>query len=247
MIVAIHQPSYFSWLGLINKIAKADIFILLDEVQLADRAFQHRNIFLDASGNQKYLTIPIIKKNLRQKVIREIEINNTVNWKRKHLNFLFFNYKKHPYFSEIFPVVEDYFKKDYKTLLQAVWESMKLILNFFDIKTKVIFQSQISYDRTKRKGELMLSLVKAVGGKVYLSGVGAKGYLEPILDKFEVEGIKVIWNNFKHFKYPQRNSKGVFIEGLSSLDLLFNVGIKKAKDMFWNCVIEEKKKLFTER
>ena len=242
MIVAIHQPSYFPWLGLLNKIAKADIFIVMDEVQLADRAYQHRNIFLDSSGNFKYLTIPIIKKGYRKKVIKEIEINDTVDWEKKHARFLFLNYKKHQFFTEIYPTVGEFYKEKYKFLMEAVWKSMKMMIDFLDIKTEIVFQSQLSYDRSKKKGDLILELVKAVNGNIYLSGVGAKEYMEKVLDRAKNMEIKVLWNNFYHFKYPQRNSKQ-FVEGLSSLDFLFNVGINEGRIIFWKHVLEEKKKL----
>ncbi|HEY3277770.1 MAG TPA: WbqC family protein, partial [Syntrophorhabdaceae bacterium] len=61
MILSIHQPSYFPWLGLLDKIAKSDVYMVMDEVQLTDAAYQHRNIFLTADGKIKYLTIPFKK------------------------------------------------------------------------------------------------------------------------------------------------------------------------------------------
>lgn len=64
MITAIHQPSYFPWLGWMDKINKCDQFILMDEVQLSDRAYQHRNLFLTNTGQQKFLTIGIQKKDI---------------------------------------------------------------------------------------------------------------------------------------------------------------------------------------
>ena len=61
MIVSIHQPSYFPWLGWLHKVNNSDVFIMMDEVQLSDSAYQHRNIFLDKEGNEKYLNIGITR------------------------------------------------------------------------------------------------------------------------------------------------------------------------------------------
>ncbi len=67
MMVSIHQPSYFPWLGLLDKIEKSNAFIILDTVQFNDNAFQSRNIFLNHNGETQYLSIPVQKKKLSKK------------------------------------------------------------------------------------------------------------------------------------------------------------------------------------
>lgn len=34
MIVTIHQPEHMSWLGFFHKVGQADLFVILDSVQL---------------------------------------------------------------------------------------------------------------------------------------------------------------------------------------------------------------------
>ena len=62
MIVGIHQLHYFPWMGYLDKMAKSDAFVLLDEVQLNDASYMFRHTLLDKNGEKKYITIPFNKK-----------------------------------------------------------------------------------------------------------------------------------------------------------------------------------------
>ena len=57
MLAAIHQHHYFPWLGYMDKMAKADTFLLLDRVQLNDASYMFRHQLLDKNGEKKYITI----------------------------------------------------------------------------------------------------------------------------------------------------------------------------------------------
>ena len=42
MLVAIHQPTFMPWLGYFDRMARADLFVLLDHVQFERRNYQNR-------------------------------------------------------------------------------------------------------------------------------------------------------------------------------------------------------------
>lgn len=226
MILSIHQPGYFPWLGLLDKIRRSDTFMVLDEVQLSDSLYQHRNLFATAEGPAKYLTIPIVKKGYRRKSFRDIQIASP-DWRERHLNFIWNSYRKHAFAGEVMPRVESYFQGDYSGLCDAVVASMRLSFEFFGIDTKVIFQRNMDYDRCARRGELILALVRAAGATCYLSGAGAKAYL----DEAAFSGdLSLRYNVFQHPVYPQKGGLP-FQGGLSCLDALFNLGIKGARSL----------------
>jgi WbqC-like protein family len=224
MKLSIHQPSYFPWLGLLHKIAKSNVYMVMDDVQLSDSAYQNRNIFLTSNGKVKYLTISVDRKGYLNKKFRELLIADD-GWRQQHRNFILNNYRKHPGFSEVMPKLDLFFESDYATLCEAVVASMKLTMSMFDINTQVILQSQMEYDEKLRKGDLVIDLIKASGADVYLSGRGAREYLDE--SKFN-QGMRLEYDIFNHPVYEQKGSVD-FVFGLSSLDALFNLGTAGAK------------------
>ena len=227
-IVTIHQPSYFPWLGLLHKINKADCYIYMDEVQLSDSSFQHRNVFLTNSGIKKFLVVNISKKDYKKKKISELNLSNT-NWNKEHLVLLTEYYKKHPFFLEIFPYLEKFFNQPYSNLNEVLYHSMKLTFKLLKIETELIKMSNLNYDNSKTRGDLVIELILRTEFNKYLSGKGAKEYMD--MDEFKKNEISV---EFQEFNHPRYNQRGVsdFIPGLSVLDLLFNEGIEKSREIF---------------
>lgn len=226
-ILSIHQPSYFPWLGLLHKISKSDKFIIMDEVQLADRGYQHRNVFLTKGGDEKKLTVNISKKGLREKTISDLTIS-IPQWRVDHRNFLVNNYDKHPYFDEIMSYLNPFYNKEYEYLIDVLIDSMAISFDMLGVNTSFVKMSSLDFDREKYKSDLILDLAERSGCQVYLSGVGAKDYMS--LDDFKAAGIEVIFQDFSHPNYTQLYSEE-FIPGLSCLDMLFNEGIDKSRSI----------------
>jgi len=224
-ITSIHQPGYFPWLGYVDKVYKSDIFIILDNVQLNDAAFQNRNIFIDNQGTSHYLTIPVSKKEYLNKTIKELKLTN-IPWQKKHFKFLFFNYKKHPYFDEVFSKLEFIYNKKYTYLIDVLIDSMDVVFKLFDIKNHILFASDLNLNNELKKEELILGIIKSINADIYLSGQGAKSYQKE--ENFKKNNIKLTYQQFIHPTYNQLYTQK-FISGLSSLDLLFNEGIENSK------------------
>jgi hypothetical protein len=70
------------------------------------------------------------------------------------------------------------------------------------------------------KTERNVDICKALGADVYLSGQGAKNYIEE--DLFACAGIKLSFQRYHHTIYTQLH--GAFEPYLSVTDLLFNEG-----------------------
>jgi WbqC-like protein family len=224
VIVSIHQASYFPWLGLLDKVSRSDVYMVMDEVQLSDSGYQHRNLFLTADGKVRFLTIPIVRKAYLARRFREIEIARD-DWRASHINFIRNTYERHPFASDVLPPLERFFGASYRLLAEAVMASMRLSFELFGISTRVILQSEMDYDRSLRRGDLVVALARAAGARSYLSGSGGRAYLDEAA--FGAD-LTLCYNDFQHPHYPQKGA-AAFQPGLACLDALFNLGADGAR------------------
>jgi len=216
MIVSIHQPQYLPWLGYFSKIDRSDIFIFLDNVQFKKNEWQNRNRIRTAEGWQ-WITVPVLHKFLQK--ISEVEINNTVQWGKKHLNALITNYSKAPFFKEYIDFFEQTYAQDWKFLADINIHIVQHLAKALGISDKKLVHAS-KYKSREGPPERLVDLCKQVGGDIYLSGKDGAKYMD--LDVFEKEGLKVIFQDYIHPQYPQLF--GSFEPYMSILDLLFNCG-----------------------
>lgn len=226
MIITIHQPEHLPWLGLLNKIAKADKFVVLDSVQFEKNYFQNRNRILGTNGVQ-WLSVPVANKGHMDGSIASILIANdgkNIKWKQKYLQTIKQSYGKYPYFNDVYPIIEEAISLDSPYLYDINFKIIQSFCDKLDIHPEYIRSS--SLDVKGLKSSLILDICKKTKADVYIAGPSGRDYLN--MDSFEKENIIVKFNDYVHPVYPQRRSSE-FISHLSSLDLFMNVGFMEAK------------------
>ncbi|MCX7877354.1 MAG: WbqC family protein [Ignavibacteria bacterium] len=226
--VAIHQPSFFPWLGFFDKIIRSEIFVILDDVQFPKKGGYWANrVKIIIAGRDEWLTMPVVRSYSGLRKINEMEIDNSGKWNEKALKTIEINYHKAPFFNQIFPVLNDLFSNVENNLCNYNMKVINTLCNILEISTeKFILSSKIKKDG---KGtDLLISIVKSLGKNSYMCGGGASKYQED--EKFIVNGIKLIYQNFRHPVYRQFNTVS-FIPGLSVVDMLMNCGIEESRKL----------------
>lgn len=213
MIVTIHQPDFLPWLGFFDRWQKSDLYIVLDDVQFLRRGWHHRDKIKTKDG-VKWLTVPVLKKGRYQQLIREVQIDNSIDWRGKHLRTIQSNYTKSPNFDCYFQQIEKIYKKKHTLLIDLNMDLLRFVADSFDIVTPVAFASD--HHLQSSSTQKLVDLVKSVDGDCYITGLGAKEYLDETL--FSVQGIQVVWQEYTHPIYEQLH--GPFIPMLSCLDFL---------------------------
>jgi len=218
MILTDHQPAYLPWLGLFHKIALSDAYCHLDNVQYLVREFNNRNKIKTPNG-PLWLTVPVKTKGYRKKEIKDIEIDNSVDWRKKHWKSIYLNYKKAPFFYKYADFFEELYQKEWQYLANLNKYMLKWFLK--ELGIKVAFYEASKLNLRGYKSDLVLNMCKKLKANLYIFGALGKDYAKE--ESFANEGIKIYFQNYNHPKYPQLWG-GEFVSHLSIIDLLFNCG-----------------------
>jgi hypothetical protein len=220
MIVAIHQPHYLPWLRYVQKIARSDVFVLLDDAQYTKNGWQNRTRIKSAQG-WMYLTVPVL--GAFEKPIGEVRINNQERWRAKHWMALCTNYSKAPYFRQYRDVLEPLYQTAWDGLCEWNLATLSAVLTALGIRARLVRSSQLGV--AGGGTERIVSICRALGATAYLSGdFAATNHLEA--DQFASSGIEVRLQGWHCPSYRQQYLAAGFIPDLSIVDLLFNEGEK---------------------
>lgn len=222
-IVAIHQPTFFPWLGYFNKIARCDVFVVLDSVQFPKKGGTWANrVKLLINGQPDWVTMPVDRSYHGVRSYGEMRIDSAAAWRDKLLQTIRTNYGATACFDEVFPAIEDLISNSTTGLTDYNLSAILYLAKALGLDVaKIILASKVKAEGAGT--DLLVSITKAVSGTAYLCGGGASEYQED--EKFAAAGLDLIYQNFKHPVYEQANTRE-FVPGLSVIDALMNCGFE---------------------
>jgi WbqC-like protein family len=221
-LVAIHQPNFLPWLGFFDKIARADVFVLLDSAQFPKKGGTWINrVRILVNGEPSWLTVPIERAYHGTRSIREMRVRDEDRrWREGARKTLRSAYGRAPFFAsvqaELEPLVED--PTDELALYNE--RAIRRLCELLGLVTPLVRASELTEQGTGTAR--LVSLVHAAGGDGYLVGGGADGYQED--DVFAAAGIELLRQDFVPPRYPQ--GTGEHHPGLSVVDALMRVGFQ---------------------
>jgi hypothetical protein len=223
MIVAIHQPCFLPWLGYLDRMAKADLFIVLDHVQFERRNYQNRTrICVD--GQAQWLTVPVHQRSQLEKICDKQIDNPPAHddhwWGADHARTLRHAYRNAPFLADFEAPLRRILGIPHSHLADLNLELLDFLREAMGIDTPMVKSSELKV--AGARSELILNLCLATGADTYLAGMGgSRSYLD--VEAFRAAGVDIVWQDFQHPHYAQCGSNS-FIAGLSAVDFLFNEG-----------------------
>ena len=220
-LVAIHQPNYAPWLGYFYKLARADIFVFLDDVQFSKGSYTNR-VQIASSGTVRWLTVPV--RHAYGAPINTIAIARD-DWARAHLDVLHASYRDAAHFRAVWPDVETlYSDLPQHSLSQTNAAFISRLAGKFGIMTPTHIASEFDVNAASAD-ERLIALCRQFGSDVaYQSGRGGAKYQDE--SKFAAAGVPLHYTTFETVAYPRGGD--AFIGGLSVLDAVFHLGWRGA-------------------
>lgn len=237
MKIAINQSYFFPYIGYFQLIDSVDKFIIYDYVTFRKKSWITRNKILDKGTNSPLnINVPVIGKS-SNKLIREVHIYDDIKWKKKLLNMLFYNYKKAPFFNEVYPFFERIIALKENNLHYYNSYVITEICKLLEIDTQITYDNSLNKDvelglinksnnKLNIKTERIIRLCNKYNKTIYVNSIGGT----KIYDKniFNKRGIDLLFIKMKNVTYSQSNDS--FVPNLSIVDMLMYIGVNQTKE-----------------
>jgi hypothetical protein len=216
MKLAIMQPYFFPYIGYFQLIAAVDLFIVYDDIKYTKKGWINRNRMLQ-NGKDVMFSLPL-KSDSDYLDVCERELAADFN-RDKLLNQFKGAYRRAPYFTQTFPLVEQIVQYEDTNLFRFLHHSIVKSCDHLGIATDIRVSSSIATDHELKNQDKVLALCEAGGASTYVNASGGAGLYSK--DTFREKGIELKFIQSKPFEYSQFGD--AFIPWLSIIDvMMFN-------------------------
>lgn len=172
MKLAIMQPYFFPYIGYWQLINAVDRFVIYDDVNYIKKGWINRNRIL-INGAAAYLTAPLQHAS-PNKWICDSTFQPSFEWRSKLVKKIEMAYRRAPYFTDIFPVVEMLIRYDADKLSDFLVHQLQILSEFMGIKTKFILSSRC-YGNSNLSGQSrVLDICAREGATIYVNPQGGQ-------------------------------------------------------------------------
>jgi hypothetical protein len=211
------QPYFLPYIGYWQLINAVDTFVILDDVNYINKGWINRNNIL-VNEQAKLFTIPLTDASQNKK-INEISISDDSKWSASLLKTIEYNYKKAPFYNQIFPLIEESVLFSDKNLSAFIYNSIKIVCNYLNIETQIIPSSSVYSNSELKSSARILDICIKANADEYINPIGGTELYQK--EAFLGKGINLHFLKTSEIRYSQFSD--TFIPWLSILDvMMFN-------------------------
>lgn len=245
------QPYFFPYIGYYQAVSAADKYVLYSDFAYIKSGWINRNRLLVVNGLPVYFTLPVKNASSYRK-IRDIELADRKAWQRKMLDSVQLNYKRTPFFNEIYPLFERIVTADTHLLADLVVRSVVDVSRYLDIRTEMLTDASRYAELEDRLGKAtgnyakdfpliriassdkklirVLEICRIEGADVYINAIGGQALYRK--EDFARNNIQLLFLRTDPIVYKQTGE--TFHANLSIIDVLMNCGKEGTKKLLQN-------------
>jgi hypothetical protein len=208
----------FPWVGMLEQVRLADVYVHYDDVQFSKGSFTNR-VQLKTPEGSRWMTIPVDGLHLGQE-IREVRTREVDGWRQRHLDLLARSYVGAPHVEEMLQLAKGVYDLQTDNLCELVIASLQALADYFEVGPRPLAVRSSALGVGGHSWQRVLDVVRHLGGDAYVSGAGGKQYIDH--EAFENAGVRIEYMDYRKLPYPQLH--GEFTPFVSALDLVANAG-----------------------
>jgi hypothetical protein len=227
--IAIMQPYFFPYIGYWQLIHAVDCFVIYDDVNYINRGWINRNRIL-INGTPTYITVPLHQSSQNKK-ISDTFLQPSFEWRNKLLKMIKNTYQKHPYFADVFVVIEKIICYQTDNVADFLAHQLQILSIFMDIKTEFILSSRCYGNNSLSGQERIIDICKRERADVYINAIGG----QTLYNSQEFANANINLNFIEMYPLPYKQKSDKFIPYLSIIDALMgigSIGIKEHLDSY---------------
>lgn len=173
--VAIMQPYFFPYLGYFRLFAASDLFVIYDCVQFPRRGWVHRNRLVDASGAERWLTLPLAKAP-QDILIRDLQFpSNAAQILADRLRPFPLVAKDPAAVGHVLAALREV----HGSPLDYIERLLKHTVTYFGIPWRVMRSSALGVPAEVRGQDRILEIARRLGARRYVNAPGGRDLYDP--------------------------------------------------------------------
>lgn len=224
MKIAVMQPYFFPYIGYFQLLNRADVFVILDDVNFIKRGWIHRNRIFN-QGKECYITNPVSHASQNVRINETAFVNDPEEIKRT-LKTIQLTYKNEKYFEPVYDMITRIMEYSENNVSLYLEHLLRCVCEYLKIDTTIVRASELrSYEHLKAQDGI-IELVKILEGNEYTNPIGGTELYDK--EKFKEEGITLnfIKTDFDRIKVEHAD--------YSIIELMMKYSVDEIKEML-NC------------
>jgi len=212
------QPYFFPYTGYWQLLKLVDRFVIYDDVNYIKGGWINRNRIL-INGQPNYITVPLDHASPNKRIC-DISMQASPIWRKKLIKSIDNSYRKAPFYSQVFPIIEKIISHDTNHLAEFISHQLVTLAAFLGINTKFVMTSRCYNNSSLTGQDRVIDICKHENANIYINPRGGQTLYN--LDTFNRENIDLQFITMRPFPYKQRVAG--FSPYLSIIDPLMEIG-----------------------